>query len=113
MWPNAKTFIELPVHISSFGNEKLNRTQVTGSSRLHQWSSTSLRSVFQIGTILQKNLGHISVSILAGVRQRRVSSARLCVHIGAGFQQIANLKKHTINQLLFSIFNQVFNTSNL
>ena len=79
--------------IGSLCDEELNGTQMTSTCSLHQGSSAAFRRVFQICSVLQQQLRYIRMPVLTGIRQRRITSARLGVNVGSSFQQVADLQK--------------------
>ena len=72
------------VDVSPLVQQKLNGAEMPRSRGFHQRRSTSFGLMLQIGSSAEQHVGHIRVSIFAGVRQGRVSSSRLSVDVSDG-----------------------------
>jgi len=66
----------------SIQNEK--NTIRTALIRSHSSSAVTLNgNAYQLSTVVQQNFGHVRVSVLTGVRQRRVTGLGVSVDVGA------------------------------
>ena len=74
------------VDVSPLVKQELNGAKMPRSRGFHQWRPAAFGLVLQIRSGAEQHVGHIRVSIFAGVRQGRVSSSRLRVDVSYGLK---------------------------
>ena len=72
------------VDVRSLVQQELNGAEMPRPGGLHERRAAAFRLMLQIGSSSEQHVGHIRMSIFAGVRQGRVSSSRLSVDVGDG-----------------------------
>lgn len=91
MFPRQSGRIESPVDVGALRDEVLHGAQVSRPGSFHERRAAALGRVLEVGAVLQEQLGHVRVPVLARVRERRVPRSRLGVHVRTGLQQVAHL----------------------
>ena len=83
------------VHLGAALQQERDGGEVAGPGRLHQRRPPALALVLQLGAVLQQQVGHLGVTVLAGVGQGSVTGRSLGVHLGAGLQEVPAVRLDT------------------
>jgi len=69
---------------------------MTGPGSLHEGGPPTLTLVLQLSAVLQKEVSHISVTILTGVSKCCISSTSCSIYTSSSFQQVSHQLQVTL-----------------